>query len=272
MDLRFCLESPEYLDILKKHFDVSGFLDDDTMILEVHEAYEGFAGIYVYCSKNSGRTLIMIHADTDYDELLLFSPLGTLETWSANSLFDAQIMGAIFKKMYDRNTTFRNKLINDLCEVKRKFNSSFKMFFDVDFDFFLECEEIAEINPFCIDRSSFKDLTSRISTAIEKFDKEKTEKFLDRRLAGPINAMREIFQKAGKKDEVRDELGRLRSIFRLRIIRPTHSTDEPLDQFLKRFNKKYPGPDDSESWCDLSIFVIQETSRIISKISGMLSQ
>lgn len=272
MDLRFSLESPEYLDILKTHFDVSGYLEDDTLILEVHEAYEGFAGYYVYCSKNSGRILIMSHVDTDYDQLLLFSPLGTLQTWSANSDFDAQTLGAIFKKMHDKNTIFRNKLINDLCEVKRKFNSSFKMLFDVDFDFFLECEAIAEINPFCIDRNSFKDLTSRISAAIEKFDKEKTEKFLDRRIAGPINAMREIFQKAGKIEEVSDELGRLRSIFRLRIIRPTHSTDEPLVQFLKRYNKKYPDPGDSESWCDLSIFVIQETSRVISKISGVLSQ
>ena len=36
MNLRFSLESPEYLDILKTHFDVSGYLDDDTMGFAFH--------------------------------------------------------------------------------------------------------------------------------------------------------------------------------------------------------------------------------------------
>lgn len=270
MYLIFRLDDPEYLDILGKYFDIKGYEEDDEMLMEIQEDPEVSSGFYFYSSKESGRILVMTHTGGDCDGLLLFSPLGILETWSANYEYDAEALGMITKKVLDKNIRFRNKLIGNLCEAKRRFNSSFRIFFDVDFDFFLECEAIAEINPFCMDRNEFKDLSQRISLTLNSFNKTKVENVLENEIKGSIDALRKMFQKAGKIHNVTDELKDLSTIHNVRNTVPIHSTDKYFADFLKKFNKKYPNT--PENWSDLSIFVLQKTFKIIDKISNVLAQ
>jgi len=242
--------------------------------LEVSEEYEGYGRIHIYNSEETGRILIMVHADADYDELLLFSPLGILEKDSVNSTFEPHEMVMIIEKILKKNRSFRNKLIRDFCRSRERFNISLRDFFNVKFDFFLQCETIAEINPFCIDRNSFKNCVDRISNAINTIDHKEVQDFveIEKGEIKSIQALVKVFEKAGRTDNVAHDLKDLRTIQRLRNITPTHSTNDPFVQFLKRFDKKYPNPNNPEEWCDLSIFTLQETSRVINKISIVLSQ
>ncbi|MBU7039072.1 MAG: hypothetical protein HXS52_14180 [Theionarchaea archaeon] len=245
--------------------------DEYKFVAEIHEEYEVFRETHFYHDKGRGRILIMKPVEGgDYDELLLFSPLGTLETLSSNSYYDATELEKIIEKMLSKNTEFRSSLINDLCEAKRKFNATFRIFFGTNFDFFSKCELIAEINPFCLKRSDFKDLTMRLSGMIDSFNKEETAGLLGDEVRGSIDALRKAFQKADKKHHVTEELNKLSVIHSLRHTIPVHETDKYFPQFLKIFQKEYP--DNAVDWTDLSIFVLQETARIVKEISGVLSQ
>jgi hypothetical protein len=271
MDLRFRLDGIEYLDILKKYFDVSLYVEENNIYLEIHEEYEGSSGIFYYSSEESGRILVMIYTEYDYDGLLLFSPLGILETWSTCHPFEVQMLGMITEKIIYRNIRFRNGLVGNLCETRRKFNSSFRILFsDADFDFFIECEAIAEINPFCMNRDEFKDLSAKISLALNSFNKTKVETLLGYDSRGSIDALRKVFQRIGKIHDVNYELKDLSVIHEVRNTVPFHSTDKYFANFLKRFDKKYP--EEPGDWCDLSIFILQRTSKIVDKLSSVLVQ
>jgi hypothetical protein len=269
---RYTLENPGDLLILKKYFFVEGYMieeEDYRMVIEVHEKCEVFREAHFYHDKKKGRILIMKPVEGgDYDELLLFSPLGTLEALSSNSFYDATELEEIIGKIVKENIEFRNNLINNLCEAKRKFNAALRMFFSVDFDFFSECESLAEINPFCLKRSDFKDSTLRISGMLNSLNKKEIEGLLGEDVKGSIDALRKVFQKAGKEYCVTRELRKLSIIHSLRHTIPVHETDKYFPQFLVAFGKEYP--DDTTDWCDLSIFVLQETARIIKELSRVL--
>lgn len=272
MGKTYSLDDPEQLDVLKRYFDLSEFLEDESSPkFEINEKYEGFGDIHIYDDKKSGRILIMRQTGTEYDELLLFSPLGTLEEESVNSSFTATEMEYIVERILNKNWEFRTELITDFCRSREKFNINLKNLFDINFDFFLKCEVIAELNPLCIKREDFKSFTERISNAIDSYNCEKVRVFLGtEKIDGSIAALAEILKKVHKENKLIEQIEDLRIIQRLRNMTPTHSTNEPLGRFLKRFNMKYP--DIQENWCDLSIFVLRETSRIIDRISKVLGE
>lgn len=271
--IRYTVENPDDLSVLRNYFSVEEYTikEEHKIVMEIHEEYEVFRDTHFYHDKMKGRILVMKPVEGgDYDELLLFSPLGALETLSSNSFYDATELEKIIEKILRKNIEFRNSLISDLCEAKRRFNATFRIFFGTNFDFFSKCESIAEINPFCLRRSDFKDLTMRISGMLGSFNKEKIGKLVDDEVKGSIDALRKTFWKADKKHYVTEELNRLSTIHSLRHTIPVHETDKYFPRFLKTFKKEYP--DNAVDWCDLSIFVLQETTRIVKEISGVLSQ
>lgn len=272
MGLIYCLEDPEYLDILGKYFNVSGSIEDDTLEFEICEEYEGFGKIYIYNSEETGRILVMTQIEGDYDELLLFSPLGTLERISGNSTFDSNEVTMIIEKILKKNWDFRNKLIEDFCRSRERFNINFKDFFDIGFNFFLQCEAVAEINPLCSDRNSFKNCVDIISSAMTCNQETKTLLEKKKGEAKSIKTLEELFKKVGKIDDVAGNLEDMRAILLLRNATPAHSTNTPFVKFLKKFNRKYPDPKYPEEWCDLSIFTLRKVSEIINELSNVLSQ
>jgi hypothetical protein len=90
--------------------------------------------------------------------------------------------------------------------------------------------------------------------------------------AKSVKALKELFEEAGKIDDVASNLEDMRAILLLRNATPAHSTNNPFFKFLKRFNKKYPDLKNPEEWCDLSIFTLQKISKILNELSNVLSQ
>lgn len=271
MGLIYYLEDLGYLDILRKYFNVSGSIDNDELELEVHEKYEGFGDIHIYDSAETGRILIMRKTNNGSDELLLFSPLGSLEEDSVGSIFESKEVEMIIEKILKKNRDFRNRLIKDFCRSRERFNINFKESLNVKFDFFLQCEAIAEINPFCSNRNSFKNCIDIISLAVTPCN-QKVKGLVKpkKNEIKSIDALEGIFERINKKDDIADDLECLRTILRLRNAAPTHNINHPFVQVLKRFNKKYPDPNKPEEWCDLLIFLLQKTSRIVDKFSNVL--
>ena len=273
MGLIYYLESPEYLDILGKYFNVSEFIEDDTSGFEILGEYEGVGEIYIYNSEETGRILVMTHTEgVTYDELLLFSPLGTSETSSKNSTFNSDEVTMIIEKILKKNRDFRNKLIEEFCRSRERFNINFKDFFNIDFNFFLQCEAVAEINPLCSDRNSFKNCVDIIYSAMTCNQETKILLKKEKGEIKSVKALKELFEKAGKIDDVASNLKDMKAILLLRNAAPAHSTNTPFFKFLKRFNKKYPDPKNPEEWCDLSIFTLQKISKILNELSNVLSQ
>ncbi len=263
----------EDLEILRKYFTIKEWVDEEEhkMMVEIHEEYEAFMEIHFYYAKERGRILtIRPYEGGDYDEMLLFSPLGTVEISSSASPYEPIALQRIIEKILNRNIEFRNSLTGNLCEARRKFNAIFRNFFRVDYDFFTKCESIIEINPFCKNRNDFMDLARRISDMMNSFDKKEIEKLLNEKVKGSIDALEKIFQKAGKKHAVGEECHKLRVIHNLRNTTPVHPTDKYFAQFLREFGEEYPKRE--ESWCDFSILVLHETTTMIDRMSKVLKQ
>lgn len=74
-----------------------------------------------------------------------------------------------------------------------------------------------------------------------------------------------FLKKFNKYDQFKNEIKKLKLIRALRNYNPIHDTNQPLIDLLREYDMKYP--QNEIEWCDLSIFVIQEISKILKQIS-----
>jgi hypothetical protein len=178
----------------------------------------------------------------------------------------------IFEDILGKNLNFRQNIIENFYNSRKTFNGSLKNYLDIDFNFFLECENIVELNPFC---RCYKDLSHfivLITVIIDTFNKKEIEKILNsiqkEKIKGSIDAIDKLFTMIKKSDEIESELKTLRLMRNLRNIQPIHNTDKPLKEFLKEFNKDYPIME--EDWCDLAIIILQNMTNIFNRFSQLL--
>lgn len=264
------LEDPRYFDILGRYFDTNGWEDTGSFRLEIREKHYGWGDIDIYTDQEKGRTLVLTRTGfSDYDEILLFSPLGTLEEMNVNSPFEPDYLETITEYVVTRALEFRKRLIHDLYRSRRSFNMRFRTNLNINFDFFPDCESIVEIDPLCGDENAFTNLNIRLNKAISKFDKKSTQEYLgEKEVCGSVDALRKIFERIGKAERVTEVIDNLRLIIRLRHNEPVHDTDVPLLEFLRKFRMTYPTK--REDWCDLSILVMKETSEALLNLSRAL--
>lgn len=133
---QYDVDDPTYSTQLKKYFNIKESVkednlklesEDEILKLEIEEPYEGFGNFHFYHDDIKGRLLVFIVTQqTDYHSFLLFTPLGTLESYSMNFMIDNHEIELLIKIIMKKNLEFRNKIIKEFCQSREDLNISLK--------------------------------------------------------------------------------------------------------------------------------------------------